>query len=192
MARGSDEVRALEGGGTSRPEGRRRPCSVSGVDDFGEQPVALRSLHESDLDALFRQMSDPESVRMAAFTPEEPDDRQRFDAHMSRVTKSPENTNRAITWKGDLVGSIASFVVEGQTEVTYWVDRAVWGRGIASQALVLFLEVVRTRPLHARTASDNAGSLRVLEKAGFRIIDTEVSFAPGRGAEIEETILRLA
>ena len=191
MARGSDEVRALEGGVTSRPEGRRRPCSVSGVDDFGEQSVALRSLHESDLDALFRQMSDPESVRMAAFTPEDPDDRQRFDAHMSRVTKSPENTNRAISWKGDLVGSIASFVVEGQTEVTYWVDRAVWGRGIASQALVLFLEVVRTRPLHARTASDNAGSLRVLEKAGFRIIDTEVSFAPGRGAEIEESILRL-
>ncbi|MEO7260669.1 MAG: GNAT family N-acetyltransferase [Jatrophihabitantaceae bacterium] len=161
------------------------------MDDVGEQSVALRSLNESDLDALFRQVSDPESVRMAAFTPEDPDDRQRFDAHMSRVMKSPENTNRAITWKGDLVGSIASFVVDGQTEVTYWVDRAVWGRGIASQALALFLEVVRTRPLYARTASDNAGSLRVLEKAGFRIIDTEVSFAPGRGAAIQETILQL-
>lgn len=102
-----------------------------------------------------------------------------------------ENTNRAITWQGDLVGSIASFVVDGQTELTYWVDRAVWGRGIASQALALFLDVVRTRPLHARAASDNAGSLRVLEKAGFRIVDTEVSFAHGRGADIEETILRL-
>ena len=44
-------------------------------------------------------MSDPESVRMAAFTPEDPDDRQRFDAHMTRVMKSPENTNRVITWK---------------------------------------------------------------------------------------------
>jgi RimJ/RimL family protein N-acetyltransferase len=136
-------------------------------------------------------MSDPESVRMAAFTPEDPDDRQRFDEHMSRVMKSPEITNRAITWKGDLVGSIASFVVEGQTEITYWVDRAAWGRGIASQALVLLLEVVRTRPLFARAASDNLGSLRVLEKAGFQIIGTEVSFASARGAEIEETILRL-
>src|SRR5689334_18861923 len=136
-------------------------------------------------------MSDPESVTMAAFTPEDPGDRQRFDAHMSRVMKSPENTNRAITWKGDLVGSIASFVVEGRAEVTYWVDRAAWGRGIASQALVLFLAEVSTRPLYARAASDNAGSLRVLEKAGFRRIDTQVSFAPGRGADIEETILRL-
>jgi RimJ/RimL family protein N-acetyltransferase len=55
----------------------------------------------------------------------------------------------------------------------------------------LFLEVVRVRPLYARAASDNAGSLRVLEKTGFRIIGTEVSFAPARGAEIEETILQL-
>jgi RimJ/RimL family protein N-acetyltransferase len=161
------------------------------VNEIGEQAVILRPVHKSDLDALFRQWSDPESVRMAAFTPEDPDDRQRFDAHMVRVMKSPENTLRAITWEGELVGSISSFVVEGQTELTYWIDRAVWGRGIASRALSLFLEVVRIRPLYARAASDNAGSLRVLEKTGFRIIDTEVSFAPARGAEIEETILQL-
>jgi hypothetical protein len=55
----------------------------------------------------------------------------------------------------------------------------------------VFLEVVRFRPLYARAASDNAGSHRVLGKTGFRIIDTDVSFAPARGAEIEETILQL-
>jgi hypothetical protein len=55
---------------------------------------------------------------MAAFTSEDPDDRQRFDAHMVRVMKSPETTLRAITWEGDLVGSVASFVVDGQTEIT--------------------------------------------------------------------------
>jgi RimJ/RimL family protein N-acetyltransferase len=55
----------------------------------------------------------------------------------------------------------------------------------------VFLEVVRVRPIYARAASDNAGSLRVLEKTGFPIIGTEVSFAPARGAEIEETILQL-
>jgi RimJ/RimL family protein N-acetyltransferase len=158
---------------------------------MGEPSVTLRPVHESDLEALFRQMSDPESVRMAAFTPEDPDDRQRFDAHMARSIDSRDITPRAIAWDGDLVGSVASFVVEGQTEVTYWIDRALWARGIASQALALFLEVVRTRPLYARAASDNAGSLRVLAKNGFRIVDTEVSFAPARGAEIEETILRL-
>ncbi len=32
--------------------------------------VALRPIDDSDLDALFEQMRDPESVRMAAFTAE--------------------------------------------------------------------------------------------------------------------------
>ena len=156
-----------------------------------EESVALRPVRPADLDALFRQMSDPESVRMAAFTPEDPEDRQRFDEHMARVLTAPDITHRAITWKGDLVGSVASFVVEGQREVTYWIDRAAWGRGIATAALGLLLREVRVRPLHARAASDNAGSLRVLEKHGFRIVGTEVSYAPARGTEIEETVLRL-
>jgi L-amino acid N-acyltransferase YncA len=47
-----------------------------------------------------------------------------------------------------------------------------------------------TRPLHARAASDNLASLRVLQKSGFKIIGTEISFASGRKSEIEETILR--
>jgi hypothetical protein len=34
--------------------------------------------------------------------------------------------------------------------------------------------------------------LHVLQKAGFHPIDTEVAFARGRGAEIEETILELS
>lgn len=37
----------------------------------------------------------PEGVRMAAFTPEDPDDRNAFDAHMSRVRSSPDVTLRA-------------------------------------------------------------------------------------------------
>jgi RimJ/RimL family protein N-acetyltransferase len=74
--------------------------------------------------------------------------------------------------------------------VTHRIDRAAWGRGIASRALELLLDLVPVRPLYARAASDNAGSLRVLGKAGFKIIGTEDSFATGRNASIEETILR--
>jgi RimJ/RimL family protein N-acetyltransferase len=153
--------------------------------------VALRPLDDSDLDALFEQMRDPESVRMAAFTAADPDDRTAFDVHMAKIRTSPGVTNRAITVDGRLVGSIASFVIEGDTEVTYWIDRSCWGRGVASRALALLLELVPVRPLFARVASDNVGSLKVLQKAGFAITGTEVSFANGRNSEIEETILRL-
>jgi RimJ/RimL family protein N-acetyltransferase len=75
--------------------------------------------------------------------------------------------------------------------VTYWIDRTVWGRGVASAALQSLLLITTERPLFARAASDNVGSLRVLEKAGFRRIGVNRDFARGRGEEIEETILRL-
>jgi RimJ/RimL family protein N-acetyltransferase len=153
--------------------------------------VALRPVEDADLDTLFEQMRDPEGVWMAAFTPEDPGDRNAFDAHMAVVRRAPDVTMRAVTCDGRLAGSIASFDAEGQTEVTYWIGRALWGRGIATRALALLLELVPTRPLYARAASDNAGSLRVLQKSGFTAVGTERSFAPGRNEEIEETILRL-
>lgn len=161
------------------------------MDSVSASRVELRPVEEADLDGLFEQMRDPVSVRMAAFTPDDPDDRQRFDAHMARVLSAPDNTNRAITCDGRLVGSIASFVMDGQREVTYWIDRAAWGRHIASRALALLLDIVPDRPLYARAASDNVASLRVLQKAGFEVVGTETSYASGRGTEIEETILRL-
>ncbi len=153
--------------------------------------VALRLIEDSDLDAFFDHMRDPESVQMAAFTAKDPDDRKAFDAHMSMVRTSPDTTLRAVTRDGGLVGSISSFVDEDRTEITYWIDRAVWGQGVASEALAQFLDIVVVRPLYARAASDNVGSLRVLRKAGFTIVGTEVSYAPARRTEIEESVLRL-
>ena len=153
--------------------------------------LALRPVEDGDLDALFEQMRDPEGVRMAAFTPEDPDDRNAFDAHMSRVRSSPDITLRAVMCDGHLAGSIAAFPAAGQTEVTYWIERAAWGKGIATRALALLLELVTARLLYARAASDNAGSLRVLQKCGFQPVGTEKSFAAGRNEDIEEIILRL-
>ena len=54
-------------------------------------------------------------------------DRTAFDVHMAKVRTLPEATTRAVTVDGRLVGSIASFVVNGDTEVTYWIDRSFWG-----------------------------------------------------------------
>jgi RimJ/RimL family protein N-acetyltransferase len=153
--------------------------------------IALRQVEVGDLDAIFEQMRDPESVRMAAFTPEDPSDRSRFDAHMAKIMASSENRLWAIIRDSRLVGTIGSYVSEGATEVTYWIDRSCWGQGIATQALRLMLEEISVRPIRARAASDNAGSLRVLVKVGFHPIGTELAFAPGRAAEIEETILKL-
>jgi RimJ/RimL family protein N-acetyltransferase len=153
--------------------------------------LVLRPVAAGDLDEIFELMRDPESVRMAAFTADDPNDRSAFDAHMARIMNLAEVRNRAIICDSRLVGTIASFVSEDATEITYWIDRTYWGRGLATRALGMLLAEIPVRPIRARAASDNTGSLRVLQKAGFRPIGTEVAFAAGRAAEIEETILEL-
>jgi RimJ/RimL family protein N-acetyltransferase len=90
-----------------------------------------------------------------------------------------------------LVGSIASFTIDGDREVTYWIGREHWGKGYASRALALLLESDETRPLHARVAADNSGSIKVLEKNGFRRTGTERGYANARGREIEEFVYLL-
>ncbi len=153
--------------------------------------VTLRPVGVDDLDAVFEQMRDPESVRMAAFTAGDPDDRPAFDAHMARVQSDTAARFLAVVRGPVLVGTIGHFVAEGTTEVTFWIGRAWWGQGIATEALGLLLAQLPDRPVRARAASDNTGSLRVLQKAGFRPIGTERSMAPGRGVTIEETVLEL-
>jgi RimJ/RimL family protein N-acetyltransferase len=153
--------------------------------------VSLRPLEDADLDALFLQWTDPESVRMAAFTTENQTDRDAFLNRMSRLRADTSVVHRVIEVDGAIAGTIGSFRIDDQLEVTYWIDRAQWGKGIASAALQILLDDTAERPVYARAASDNVGSLRVLEKAGFRRVGVDRGFAVGRGQEIDETILRL-
>lgn len=153
--------------------------------------VSLRPLEDRDLDAIYRQMTDPESIRMAAFTAENQTERSAFLERMSRLRADASVSYRVIDVDGEAAGTIGSFRIDDQLEVTYWVCRAHWGKGIATAALQLLLAETAERPVYARAASDNVGSLRVLEKAGFRRVGVDRGFAAGRGEEIEETILRL-
>lgn len=129
---------------------------------------------------------------MAAFTPAEPGDRAAFDARWARIRRDQRNTNRVIEIQGRVAGHIASFDLEGRREVTYWIGRQYWGQGIATRALQEFLATIETtRPLYASAASDNVGSIRVLEKCGFARIGVDRGFAHGRNEETEEVVLRL-
>ena len=153
--------------------------------------VSLRPLEDRDFDTVYQQATDPESIRMAAFTTEDWTDRSAFLNRMSRLLADTSVSNRVIEVDGAIAGTIASFRIDDQLEVTYWVDRTQWGKGIATAALQMLLAETAERPVNARAASDNVGSLRVLEKAGFRRVGVDRGFARGRGEEIEETILRL-
>jgi RimJ/RimL family protein N-acetyltransferase len=154
--------------------------------------VALRDVREADLAVFFEHQLDPVAVRMAAFTAKDPADHPAFLAHWARILGDPDVTARTVLMGGLPVGHVASFVHGGRREVTYWIGREHWGRGIATRALAAFLATVETRrPLYAAAAGDNVASLRVLEKCGFRIASHGRGFANARGEDIDEVLLEL-
>jgi RimJ/RimL family protein N-acetyltransferase len=117
-------------------------------------------------------------------------DRDAFERRWSR--RADETViARVIVVDGEVAGSISSWGDPDEREVTYWIGRSYWGKGIATGALDAFLAVDPSRPLHARVASDNVVSRRVLEKCGFRLVATERGFAEARSSEIEEFVVRL-
>jgi RimJ/RimL family protein N-acetyltransferase len=142
--------------------------------------VQLREVQKADLSIFFEQQLDPEANYMAAFTTKNPGDKNIFDAHWKKILADENNINKTILFEGQVAGHVSSFIMFGEREVSYWLDKEFWGKGIATVALTKFLEHVKTRPLHARAVKDNIASTRVLEKCGFNISGYNKGFADGR------------
>jgi len=83
----------------------------------------------------------------------------------------------------------------GAVEMGYWIARAYWGRGFATEACGALIEIARALGLRQLAAShfiDNPASARVLDKLGFEstgLIAPRMSCA--RGAEIPARLMRL-
>ena len=153
--------------------------------------IELRDLDDDDVDAIFEMMRDPAAVEMAAFTAADPNDRAAFDEWMARHRAAPDVTMYVVTESGGFAGTAALFSVDGDREVTYWIARHAWGRGVATAALRLLISREAERPLFARVAADNAASLAVLAKLGFTEVSRGMEFAPGVGRDVEEIVLVL-
>jgi len=157
----------------------------------GSGQLVLREIEDRDLGVLFEHWTNPDAIRMAAFTSPDQNDRAAFERRWARLRSDVSTTNRVVEIDGRVVGHIASFDLEGRREVTYWIGREDWGRGIATRALQEFLQLEASRPLYAGAASDNAASIRVLTKCGFRVVGEGRGFAHGRNEETDEVVLRL-
>ncbi|SFR88343.1 Protein N-acetyltransferase, RimJ/RimL family [Microbacterium sp. cf046] len=153
--------------------------------------VELRGLDEDDLDAIFEMMRDRSAVEMAAFTAANPDDRDAFDEWIARQRRSDEVALYVVTENGGFAGTAALFSADGDREVTYWIARHAWGRGVATEALHILVSREAERPLFARVAAHNLGSLAVLTKVGFTEVSRDIEYAPGVGRDIEEIVLVL-
>ncbi|MCK4901263.1 MAG: GNAT family N-acetyltransferase [Anaerolineales bacterium] len=156
-----------------------------------DEVVELREVIKSDLPIFFEQQLDSTANYMAAFTRKDPADREAFDAHWTKILADETIPIKTILFEGQVAGSVLSYVQFGEREVSYWLGKEFWGKGIATKALSEFLAELEERPLHARAAKDNIASIRVLEKCGFVISGYDQGFANARGEETEEVIMIL-
>ena len=153
--------------------------------------IKLRITQLTDLEQFFLFQLDEEAGYLAAFMPKDHTNKEAFINKYTRLLNDPNITMRTILVDGTIAGSVSKFVMEGDAEITYWIDKKFWGQGIASNALTDFLKTESTRPIFGRVAYDNVGSQRVLEKCGFIKIGTDRGFANARQVEVEEYIYKL-
>jgi RimJ/RimL family protein N-acetyltransferase len=155
--------------------------------------VHLRDMTEDGLSVFFEQQLDPAANQMAAFTAQDPADKVAFTAKWTKNCGDGSITKKTVLFDGQVAGSVVAFVApwSGKLEVSYWIGREFWGKGIATKALSELIGSLKTRSLYARTAKDNLASIRVLEKCGFTVSGYDKGFANARGEEIEEVVLEL-
>ena len=153
--------------------------------------IELRDLDDDDLDAIYEMMRDRESVAMAAFTAEDPDDRDACDEWIGRQRAAAGVSCFVVTENGGFAGTAAAFTIDGDREVSFWIARHAWGRGVATEALRHLMSREPERPLFARAATHNVGSIAVLTRVGFTEVSRNVAYAPGVRRDVEEIVFTL-
>lgn len=150
--------------------------------------IRLRNVIQGDLPIFFEHQLDPVAAKMAAFPSR---DREAFMAHWAKIMANANVMNRTILFDEQVAGNIASFEMDGEREIGYWIGREFWGKGIASESLKQFLGQEVRRPLFAHVAQHNLASRRVLEKCGFEVIREDKWRPIPNEDEVEEFILTL-
>jgi RimJ/RimL family protein N-acetyltransferase len=137
---------------------------------------------------IFEHQADPASSAMAGVPVR---DRPAHHAHWARITAEPRVLLRAVLVPDDagaaqLAGYLIVFDRNDERELGYALGRAFWGRGVATAALALFLEMVDERPLAAHVAAHNGASAAVLLRNGFRETGRHVA---EDGVEVRDFVL---
>ena len=186
-----DDLGARGTGGRHR---RRRGRRVGGAAAAGarasrrEGPmteVVLRETTDEDLPILFAHQAAPVASTMAAFPLR---DWEAFVAHQRTIGEDGTAISRTVVADGVVVGAIGELGRRGRARRRV-LDRPRehWGGGSGRRRWLRSWTSIRAAARRAR-AAHNAGSRRVLEKSGFRLVDR---VPPSSEDDVEELVFRL-
>lgn len=181
-----------EGVGKSMGRGGEMPLYVAIYRD----DVRLRPHRAEDFEVLVSFVDDEEAFYLAGGGTRDKtvaDMQARIEGYVTEGAFF-----QVILFEGAAAGYVAAFEREGKLEVSYWLGRAFWGKGIASRALALWVERLKVshqatcpRHLYARVAKDHPASICVLEKNGFKVVSEDSYFSDHRNADVAEWLYRL-
>lgn len=155
---------------------------MSGTVELTTDRLILRRHQPEDTAVLFEILgSDPQMFEYSGWNPYQT--KEKATETIETFIKSyddPHFYGWGIVNKGKLVGTIGAYDYDAdknQIEIGMSIDRASWGRGFATEALIVVLHyLTEDENIQAVTgwcASDNIGSLKAMEKAGMKRIRLE-------------------
>lgn len=158
--------------------------------------LTLRPHRMSDADAIAQSLGDFEVSRMLARAPA-PYDRQDA-AEWLAIATTDLNAGWAfaITTGDDVhIGCVSFEWLGGEWHLGYWLNRFYWRRGYMSEAVhaatARFMTRMPGTDIHSGVFADNPASLRVQEKAGFRITGCSDLYCVARGSMVPHIETRL-
>jgi RimJ/RimL family protein N-acetyltransferase len=166
---------------------------------FARTPrLLLRPGFPEDAPALAAAIADEAVVRNLAVVPW-PYTLRDAEAHLASP-RDPVLPSMVIFERTDGAPQLAGYCAlrrrpSGSVELGYWIARAHWGRGFATEACTALVDIARALGLASLDAGhfiDNPASGRVLEKLGFQpigIVAPRMSCA--RGTEVPARMMRL-
>ena len=151
-----------------------------GTTELKTERLTLRRYRPDDAEALYRYLgTDPAMYQYSGWNPY-------ATLEMAQETvrgfMGSYDNKRTYSWVMDcggvLIGIIGAYDLrDDRIEVGYSVERGSQGHGFATEALKKVLEYLTEKEgitcVTAWCAAENAGSRRVLEKAGMQLVRTE-------------------
>ena len=138
--------------------------------------IALRKMKKEDQDLLVQFLNDESVIKYLSSRIPQPYTEN--DAAWWVDTGSKEDgIVRAIEFEGKFCGVIGASLQPREhshsAEIGYWIAHQYWGKGIATKSLLKLTDYVFSQTeiirLYAPVFSPNIGSMRVLEKSGYKL-----------------------
>ena len=139
------------------------------------QRCTVRPWHKADAESLERHANNLNVARNLRDRFPHPYTAKEARAFLRHVAGEEDPSNLAIDVGGVAVGAVGYVpgrdVERFSAEIGYWLGEEFWGRGIATEAVILLtnyaFQQLNYLRLFALPFADNLPSARVLEKAGY-------------------------